>query len=219
MLHMFQSGTDFCGGTWIRRTTPLREAWVLTPLMALLTDIRAMVPVVTGTSKLGAPLAMDFSMVDGPPTCHNENYVQSWLQDTVEAHQLLLDKIVRFAMSDFGGTHAAFRLMITFAVRRYGFLLRTLPPDICRPYLATTDRAVRAAVYRILVVSPDAQTLNQLNCAKRQLSLPAKFGGLNVPSLELDAEPAHYASFTATLANMITDYESESQGPLYGLIR
>jgi hypothetical protein len=44
-------------------------------------------------------------------------------------------------------------------------------------------------------------------------------GGLNVPSLELDAEPAHYASFIATLANLITDYESESLRPLYGLIR
>jgi hypothetical protein len=61
---------------------------------------------------------------------HNENYVHSWLKDTVEAHQLLLDKIVCFAMSDFGRTHAAFRLKITCAVRRYGFLLRTLPPQI-----------------------------------------------------------------------------------------
>jgi hypothetical protein len=58
-----------------------------------------------------------------------------------------------------------------------------------------------------------------MNCAKRQLSLPAEFEGLNVPSLELDAEPAHYALFTATLANVITDYESESLGPLHGLIR
>jgi hypothetical protein len=33
MLNMFLSGTDFWGGTWIRRTTPFREAWVLTPLM------------------------------------------------------------------------------------------------------------------------------------------------------------------------------------------
>jgi hypothetical protein len=30
---------------------------------------------------------------------------------------------------------------------------------------------------------------------------------------------AHYASFTATLANLITDYESEPLGPLCGLIR
>jgi hypothetical protein len=96
--------------------------------LELVEVIRAMVPVVTGTSNLGAPLAMDFSMAYGPPTSHNENYDHSWLQDTVEAHQLLLDKIVCFAMSDFGGTHAAFRLMITYAVRRYGFLLRTLPP-------------------------------------------------------------------------------------------
>jgi hypothetical protein len=36
-----------------------------------------------------------------------------------------------------------------------------------------------------------------------------EFGGLHVPSLELDVEHAHYASFTETLANMITDYESE----------
>jgi hypothetical protein len=58
-----------------------------------------------------------------------------------------------------------------------------------------------------------------VNCAKRQLSLPAEFGGLNVPSLELDIELAHYASFIATLANLISDYESESLGPMYSLIR
>jgi hypothetical protein len=130
-----------------------------------------------------------------------------------------MDKIVCFALSDFGGTHAAFRLMITCAVRRYGFLLRILPPYICRPYLATTDRAVRAAINRILGAHLDAQTLDKLNCAKRQLSLPAEFGELNVPSLELDAEPVDNASFTATLANLINDYESESLGHLYGLIR
>jgi hypothetical protein len=56
--------------------------------------IRAKVPVVTGTSTLEAPFTMDFSMADGPPASLNENYVHSWLQDTVEAHQLLLDKIV-----------------------------------------------------------------------------------------------------------------------------
>jgi hypothetical protein len=200
---------------------PIKSSCMVPPDTApkLVEVIRAMVPVVTGTSNLGAPLAMDFSMVDGPPTSHNENYVHSWLHDTVEAHPLLLDKIVCFTMSDFGGTHAAFRLMITCVVPRYGFLLLTLPLDICRPYLATANRAVRATVYRILGVSLDAETLDQLNCAKRQLSLPAEFWGLNVPSLELDAEHAHYASFTATLANLIANYESESLGPLYGLIR
>jgi hypothetical protein len=35
MHNMFLSGTDVWGGTWIRRTSPLREAWVLTPLMPL----------------------------------------------------------------------------------------------------------------------------------------------------------------------------------------
>jgi hypothetical protein len=181
--------------------------------------IRAMVPVVTGTSNLGSPLAMDFSMAGGPPASHNENYVHSWLHDTVEAHPLLMDKIICFATSDFGGAHVAFRFMITCAVRRYGFLLRTLPHDICRLYLATPDIAVRTAVFRILGVSQDVHTLDQLNCAKRELSLPAEFGGLNVPSLKLDAAPTHYTSFTATLANLITDYDSKSLGPMYGLIR
>jgi hypothetical protein len=92
--------------------------------------IRAMVPVVNGTSNLGAPLAMDFSMAYGPPASQNDNYIHSWLQNTVEAHQLLLDKILCFPMSDFGGTHAAFHLMVTCAVRRYGFLLRTLTPHM-----------------------------------------------------------------------------------------
>jgi hypothetical protein len=93
------------------------------------------------------------------------------------------------------------------------------PQDICRPYLATVDRAVCTIVYRILGVSQDVQTVYQLNCAKRQISLPTEFGGLNVLSLELDAELAHYASITATFTNRITDYEPESLGPLYGLIR
>jgi hypothetical protein len=53
-------------------------------------------------------------------------------------------------MSDFGGAHAAVRLMITCGVRRHGFVLRTFPLDICRPYLAIADRAVRYAVFRIL---------------------------------------------------------------------
>jgi hypothetical protein len=159
---------------------PIKSSCMVPQDMALelVEVIRAMVPVVTGASILEASLAIDFSMAYGPPTYHNENYVHSWLQDTVEAHQLLLGKIVCFAMSDFGGTHAAFRLMITCAARRYGFLLRTLPPNICRPYLATPDRAVRTKGYRILSVSHDVQTLDQLNCAKRQLSVPAEFGGL-----------------------------------------
>jgi hypothetical protein len=109
--------------------------------------------------------------------------------------------------------------MITSAVRRFWFLLRTLPPYIWRSYHATADRAVRTTLYRILGVSEDVQTIDKLNCAKRHLSLPAEFGRFNVPSLELDAELAHFASFTATLANMINDHESESLGPLYGLIR
>jgi hypothetical protein len=120
--------------------------------------IRAKVPVVTGTSTLGAPSAMVFPMTYGPPAFHNENHVYSWLQDTVEAHQLILDKIICFAMSDFGGALAAFRLMITCAVRRYEFVLRTLPHDICRPYLAIAYRAVRTALSRILGVSRDLQT-------------------------------------------------------------
>jgi hypothetical protein len=60
-------------------------------------------------------------------------------------------------------------------------------------------------------------TLDQLNCAKRKLSLSAEYGGLNAPSAGLDVEHAHYTSFTTTLANMITDCESEPLGPLYGL--
>jgi hypothetical protein len=61
--------------------------------------IRSKIIVVSGTS---THLAMDFSMTDGPPTSYyNENYVNSWLQDTVEAHQLLWDKIVYFATSEF----------------------------------------------------------------------------------------------------------------------
>jgi hypothetical protein len=56
-------------------------------------------------------------------------------------------------------------------------------------------------------------------CAKRQLSMPVELGGLNVPSFELNVEPPPYAQFIVTLANVMNDYESESLGPMYGLIR
>jgi hypothetical protein len=87
------------------------------------------------------------------------------------------------------------------------------PPNICRPYLTLVDRAVR---YVVLGVSHDLQTIDQLNCAKRQLSLPMEFGGLMYcpPSSTLN-----YASFNATLANMNTDGESESLGSMCGLVR
>jgi hypothetical protein len=122
-------------------------------------------------------------------------------------------------MSVFGGTHVTFGLMMTCAVRRYGFLLSALPPDICRQYLAAEDRAVHTAIFQVLGVSHDVQTLDQLNCANRQFPLSAEFKGFNVPSLELNDEHAHYASFNATPANMINDCESESLGPMYDLIR
>jgi hypothetical protein len=48
------------------------------------------------------------------------------------------------------------------------------------------------------------------------LSLFVEFGALTVPSHALYAEPAHCASFDATLANLIIDYEYESLGPLNG---
>jgi hypothetical protein len=70
-----------------------------------------------------------------------------------------------------------------------------------------------------LGVSQDVQTLDQLNRAKRNLSLPTEFGGIHVlPSPESKVELAHYASFVATVANMSIDYESESLSPMYDLI-
>jgi hypothetical protein len=73
------------------KVKPTKSSRMVPPDTApeLVEVIRAMVPVVTGTSNLGAPLAMSFFMVDGPPASHNDNYIQSWLQDTVEAHHLL----------------------------------------------------------------------------------------------------------------------------------
>jgi hypothetical protein len=179
-------------------------------------EIRELVPIVTGTHILGASLAMDFSTSDDPPASHNINYIQSWLQDSVAAQQKILNQIVDFFASDFKGMHSVFPLMITCAVRRCSFQLRTLSHGACHPYLATTDSVVK---YSIPGVFPEVHTHYQINCATRKLSLPTEFGGLNVPSLVQDVEPAHYASFAAILANLITDYESESLGLLYGTIR
>jgi hypothetical protein len=61
------------------KVQPIKSSCMVTPDTALdlVEVIRAMVPVVTGTSNLGAPLAMDFSMADGPPASHNKNYFYS----------------------------------------------------------------------------------------------------------------------------------------------
>jgi hypothetical protein len=158
-------------------------------------------------------------MEDGPPASFNENYVHSRVQGAVEAHQLLLDNIVCFAnVGLWRGTYS-FSLNDHVCSSSLWVLVPHPSPSICRPYLAVAYSVVRTAVIRILGVSHDIQTLDKLNCVKRQLSLPAEFGGLNVPSLELDAERVHYASFTAILAYLITDYESESLDPMCGLIR
>jgi hypothetical protein len=48
--------------------------------LELVEVIRARVFVVTGTSSLGAPLAMDFSISDGLAKAYcNDYYVHSWL--------------------------------------------------------------------------------------------------------------------------------------------
>jgi hypothetical protein len=124
-------------------------------------------------------MAMDISMTDGPPASHNDSYEHSWQQDTVDTHQLVMSNTVCFATSDFGGAHSAFHMMITCPLlRHYGFLLRTLPPDIYRSYLANEGRAIRIAVFRIFGVSQNKQTLDQRSCAKREVSLSEEFGGL-----------------------------------------
>jgi hypothetical protein len=144
---------------------------------------------------------------------HNINYAHSWLQDLVAPQQKVLDKIVELSASDFGGSHSTFCFMITGAVRSYGFLLRPILRDVCRPYLVTADSVVRYAFFRIFWVSPEVQTHYQINCATRQLSSPAELGGLNVPSFALDAKLAHYAaSFDATLVKLMSEYEALAGG-------
>jgi hypothetical protein len=77
------------------RQQPEKSSCMLPLAIApLIDEIREFVPVVSGTRTLGAPLAMDLSMVDGPPACHYINYIHSWLQDSVAAQQKLWDKIV-----------------------------------------------------------------------------------------------------------------------------
>jgi hypothetical protein len=78
------------------------------------------------------------------------------------------------------------------------------------------DNVVWYVGFRIFGTSPEVETYDQIKCAKRQLSLPAELRVLNVPSPRIDIEHAHYASFNASL---IIDCESESLGPLYGIIR
>jgi hypothetical protein len=104
----------------------------------LVEPIRTVVPVVTGTRTLRAPLPRDLSMMDGPPASHNENYVHSWLQDTVDAHQLLLDNILCIATSDFGGARVDL-LLCDHVCGSHLWVLAPLPRalslNFCRRYL------------------------------------------------------------------------------------
>jgi hypothetical protein len=82
------------------KVQPIKSSCMVPPDAAriLVEVIHAKVPIVTGTSNLGAHLAMDFSIAYAPPASHNENYVHSWLQDTVEGYHLVLNEIVRLAV-------------------------------------------------------------------------------------------------------------------------
>jgi hypothetical protein len=62
------------------------------------------------------------------------------------------------------------------------------PRDVCRPHHPTADNVIWHNVFSILGVSPEVQTHDNFSYSTRQLSLPADFGGLNVPPLSLDDE-------------------------------
>jgi hypothetical protein len=61
------------------RVQPIKTSCMVLPDTAheLVEVIQAKVLVVTSTSTLGAPLAMDFSMTGGPLASHNENHIHS----------------------------------------------------------------------------------------------------------------------------------------------
>jgi hypothetical protein len=110
--------------------------------------------------------------------------------------------------------------MITCAVPRYGFVHRThSPPEVCRPYLAIVDSVARCVVFRILGFPRRYKHIIKVIAPCVRSPFPWSFGGLNMPSLALDFEPAHYASFEATLASLISDCDSKSLSPFYGTIR
>jgi hypothetical protein len=71
----------------------------------LIEPVRVLVPVVSANRALGVPLAMNFSMRDGPPVSHNVNFVHSWREKTVFAHEGLVDNIIELSESDFGGAY------------------------------------------------------------------------------------------------------------------
>jgi hypothetical protein len=115
------------------------------------------------SSNIGAPFGDGPLDGNGPPASHNENYVHSWMQDTVEAHQLLLDNIVCFAMSDFGGTHDVFiGLMIMCEVRRYGLLLRT-------PHNIYADRTLLLQIESFVIQFSESWVFLSTNARSNEL--------------------------------------------------
>jgi hypothetical protein len=67
------------------RVQPIKSSCMvlLDTALELVEVIRAMVPVLKGTSTLGVPLTMDFYMTNGPPASHKDNCLHSWLQNSV----------------------------------------------------------------------------------------------------------------------------------------
>jgi hypothetical protein len=113
--------------------------------------------------------------------------------------------------------------MIMYAVRRYGFMLRTHPsPMMSVARILLPRMIVQFGMLSFVYLGAplkDRHNVNLIAPSISPLSLLAEFGGLYVPSLAHDAELAYYASFDATFANHIIVYESELVGPLYGSIR
>ena len=117
------------------------------------------------------------------------------LRRPIERHRRLAALVRR--MADAGCPHAALRLLQIAGVRRYAHFLRGLPPDQSAPALQEADGVVRATLEHILQVTPLDRNRPGYADSVARTALPARMGGLNLPTMATEAPGAYVASFAA----------------------
>eukprot|EP00873_Tetraselmis_striata_P001848 jgi/Tetstr1/422112/TSEL_012969.t1 len=134
------------------------------------------------------------------------------------AHTALLERIASFGTSGYGCHHGAMRLLVVCAVRKTGFLSRTMPPSELDPFLEAVDANISAAFSLLGLDYACDQSTPRMEAAIVQMSMPADFGGLNMAFLQFEAPAAVYSAQFVVLPKLVREY-GPALGPLYEPVR
>ena len=135
-----------------------------------------------GLEILGAPLG-------------TQEYTDKVLADKLQDERKLLDKL-----PEIPHLQVSWLLMYFCASPRANFVLRTVPPSLCRQYAQERDALIRGSLAKLFAFN-NGYLSNQRLMA--QIHLPARFGGLGLNSSVRTSQAAYWASWCDVISPLL----------------